>query len=255
MTAVSASPTQLNQTGGPAGSLPRQPARDDHGHGDELHRPDDRPAHQGRRAGRATPRSTTRSSRTRGSSASRRPRSRTARSTSSRASRAGGTTPTGLKWVPTSFGIRLTNARTGCTVDLPNVLIYNPIETRPAALPSRSHGRIGADDGHALRGVQPGDLRRRRAGSRTTPSLMNGPPGLTATPATLDRCTVASRSRGLRRSRASGPGQASTVYTGTLSVDRRLAGDRRRVPLGSDHRDGPECVPFTASARATTLDG
>ncbi len=33
---------------------------------------------------------------------------------------------TGVKYVPTSFGIRLRNARTGCTVDLPNVLIYNP---------------------------------------------------------------------------------------------------------------------------------
>ena len=35
---------------------------------------------------------------------------------------------TGVKYVPTSFGIRLRNARTGCTVDLPNILIYNPPE-------------------------------------------------------------------------------------------------------------------------------
>ncbi len=42
---------------------------------------------------------------------------------------AGGTSPTGVKYVPTSFGIRLRNARTGCTVDLPNVLIYNPADT------------------------------------------------------------------------------------------------------------------------------
>ena len=34
----------------------------------------------------------------------------------------------GVKWVPTSFGIRLKSARTGCTVDLPNVLVYNPID-------------------------------------------------------------------------------------------------------------------------------
>lgn len=42
---------------------------------------------------------------------------------------AGGTSVTGVQYVPTSFGIRLRNARTGCTVDLPNVLIYNPANT------------------------------------------------------------------------------------------------------------------------------
>lgn len=41
----------------------------------------------------------------------------------------GGTSVTGVKYVPTSFGIRLRNARTGCTVELPNVLIYNPADT------------------------------------------------------------------------------------------------------------------------------
>lgn len=41
----------------------------------------------------------------------------------------GGTSVTGTQYVPTSFGIRLRNARTGCTVDLPNVLIYNPADT------------------------------------------------------------------------------------------------------------------------------
>lgn len=40
----------------------------------------------------------------------------------------GGSTVTGTKYVPTSFTIRLRNARTGCTVDLPNVLIYNPAD-------------------------------------------------------------------------------------------------------------------------------
>lgn len=35
---------------------------------------------------------------------------------------------TGVKYVPTSFGIRLRNARTGCVVELPNILIYNPPE-------------------------------------------------------------------------------------------------------------------------------
>lgn len=42
---------------------------------------------------------------------------------------AGGVGLTGVRYIPTAFGIRLRNARTGCTVDLPSVLIYNPADT------------------------------------------------------------------------------------------------------------------------------
>ncbi|HVO50295.1 MAG TPA: IPT/TIG domain-containing protein [Thermoanaerobaculia bacterium] len=35
----------------------------------------------------------------------------------------------GVMEVPTSFGIRITNTLTGCSVDLPNVLLYNPTDT------------------------------------------------------------------------------------------------------------------------------
>ncbi|HWS46048.1 MAG TPA: IPT/TIG domain-containing protein, partial [Acidimicrobiia bacterium] len=38
----------------------------------------------------------------------------------------GGASVTGTQFVATSFGIRLTSARTGCSVDLPNVLVYHP---------------------------------------------------------------------------------------------------------------------------------
>jgi large repetitive protein len=40
-----------------------------------------------------------------------------------------GGTVSGTKSVATSFGIRLKSTRTGCSVDLPNVLVYNPIDT------------------------------------------------------------------------------------------------------------------------------
>jgi Putative Ig domain len=40
-----------------------------------------------------------------------------------------GVAVTGVKFVPTSFGVRLKSARTNCTVDLPNVLVYNPLDT------------------------------------------------------------------------------------------------------------------------------
>jgi hypothetical protein len=39
-----------------------------------------------------------------------------------------GGTVTGVKYVPTSFGIRVTNATTGCFADLPNVLVYTPLD-------------------------------------------------------------------------------------------------------------------------------
>ncbi|HQQ78851.1 MAG TPA: IPT/TIG domain-containing protein [Thermoanaerobaculia bacterium] len=55
----------------------------------------------------------------------------------------------GLKYVPTSFGIRVRNTLTGCSVDLPNVLVYYPIDTTcRAALqivtPSLPNGTAGA---------------------------------------------------------------------------------------------------------------
>jgi hypothetical protein len=50
--------------------------------------------------------------------------------------------------VPTAFGIRLKNSLTGCTVDLPNVLLYNPSDTAchaaltlsPATLAAATNG-------------------------------------------------------------------------------------------------------------------
>ncbi len=39
-----------------------------------------------------------------------------------------GGTISGTQLVPTSFGIRLTSTRTGCTTDLPNVLVYHPLD-------------------------------------------------------------------------------------------------------------------------------
>ena len=39
-----------------------------------------------------------------------------------------GGTISGVELVPTSFGIRLTSTRTGCTADLPNVLVYHPLD-------------------------------------------------------------------------------------------------------------------------------
>lgn len=40
----------------------------------------------------------------------------------------GGPGVTGIMNIPTSFGIRVTNTLTGCSADLPNVLLYNPFD-------------------------------------------------------------------------------------------------------------------------------
>lgn len=46
-----------------------------------------------------------------------------------------GPTVNGTRFVPTSFGIRVTNARTGCSADLPNILVYNPADASCRSLP------------------------------------------------------------------------------------------------------------------------
>lgn len=60
-----------------------------------------------------------------------------------------GGTASGSKYVPTSFGIRVRNALTGCSVDLPNALVYNPTDTTCRAsltiiTPSLPNGQVGA---------------------------------------------------------------------------------------------------------------
>ncbi|MEO6323929.1 MAG: putative Ig domain-containing protein, partial [Thermoanaerobaculia bacterium] len=42
---------------------------------------------------------------------------------------------TGTRYVPTSFAVTVTNARTGCSATLPNALIYNPVDTTCRSLP------------------------------------------------------------------------------------------------------------------------
>lgn len=41
----------------------------------------------------------------------------------------GGTTVTGVQYVPTSFDVRVTNQRTSCSATLRNAIVYNPIDT------------------------------------------------------------------------------------------------------------------------------
>ncbi len=129
---------------------------------------------------------------------------------------AGGTTLTGRAWVPTSFGIRLTNTRTGCTVDLPNVLIYNPIDPacRTAMVVTGTApptATLCTAYGPALFSVAGG------APPYTSVTLQNAPPGIDVTPATLVAPGNVSIG-GTPVLTSTGAGQASTAYATTLVI-------------------------------------
>jgi len=51
-----------------------------------------------------------------------------------------GNTVSGVKFVPTAFGIRVFSARTGCSASLPSILIYNPADVTCRSLPQITSG-------------------------------------------------------------------------------------------------------------------
>ncbi len=125
----------------------------------------------------------------------------------------GGSSVTGIRYVPTSFGIRLRNARTGCTVDLPNVLIYNPADTIcrapitfagtpiPTANLCSAYGTVTFT---ASGGVGPYNL-----------AVSGLPNGVTFTPnGTLGTVTIS----GTPTLSAPGPGVASQNFNVTISA-------------------------------------
>jgi hypothetical protein len=162
----------------------------------------------------------------------------------------GGTTPTGLKWVPTSFGIRLKNTRTGCTVDLPNVLIYNPGD--PACRTAVTVSTVSAPVTATLCQAYSSGTFAIAGGAPTyNISLTNGPAGISASPASLaapGNVTL----QGTPILSANGPGQASTIYAATLVVtDASPATNDAAYPVSLTVTD--PFFPYTASALATTL--
>jgi hypothetical protein len=158
---------------------------------------------------------------------------------------AGGTSVTGTKLVPTSFGIRLTNARTGCAVELPNVLIYNPAEpaclsaitiTGSATATATLCGAYGGGAFTVTGGVPP-----------YTFVVGNLPPGITGTTAPTS-VTI----NGVPEMPANGPGVASTPYAGLLTVsDSSPATPNATASIPITVTD--PFAPFTVSASKTTL--
>lgn len=154
----------------------------------------------------------------------------------------GGTGVTGVQYVPTSFGIRLRNARTGCTVDLPNVLIYNPAVT-DCRVPTIAV--TGSAPTTATLCMAYGPAQFSATGTGAIAFNASGlPPGVTLTAG----ATTASIG-GTPTLAANGPGQASTVYNGSLVVSDTVSSTT--VPVTITVAD-PN-APFTATAVQPTL--
>jgi hypothetical protein len=117
----------------------------------------------------------------------------------------------GTQRVPTSFGVRLTNRRTGCTATLPNALIYAPADTTCSSvlvLPAQSLPDASLCTAYqtspAVQLVATGGVGARSWSGTGVPAGMNLSPSgaLSGTP----------------QLSANGPGQASTVVTINVTV-------------------------------------
>jgi hypothetical protein len=158
---------------------------------------------------------------------------------------AGGTSPTGTRRVPTSFGIRLTNTRTNCTVDLPNVLIYNPAE--PACLSAMSVTGATPAAATLCTAYGPGNFAVTGGVPPYTFSFSNLPPGIVASPGGASVSVG-----GTPILPAAGPGQASTPYTGTLTVaDSSAETANVVVPVSITVAD--PVAPFAVAAPAAVV--
>ena len=161
---------------------------------------------------------------------------------------AGGSTVTGTKFVPTSFTIRLRNTRTGCTVELPNILVYNPADTTcrvpvavtTAALPSATYcsAYVGAT-ATASGGTPP-----------YTWSAMGLPAGMTIN-------ALTGQISGVPQLALAGPG-GTTAISVTLSVTdttpttgTRTVGMQVIDPSGTFAITVPPSTPIPAAGGAT----
>ncbi len=162
-----------------------------------------------------------------------------------------GTVVNGIRYVPTSFGIRLRNARSNCTVDLPNVLIYNPSPANticrapisialntpgaPTATLCQAYGPVGFT---VSGGVGPYNI-----------SVGGLPNGVTFTPnGGLGTVTIS----GTPALASSGPGVASQNFTVSVSASDAstpaMSGSNSYSLVLNDPN-----APFTVSAGVTTL--
>lgn len=127
---------------------------------------------------------------------------------------ANGTVVNGIKYVPTSFGIRLRNSRTGCTVDLPNVLIYNPSQANTACRAPITF--VGAPEPTATlcEGYGPVEFTASGGNPNYNIFVTGLPSGITYTATPSGTVTI----QGTPELAVSGPGVASQSFNVTISA-------------------------------------
>ncbi len=160
----------------------------------------------------------------------------------------GGTSVTGTRYVPTSFGIRLRNARTGCSVDLPNVLIYNPADTVCRA--PLTFAGVAAPTATLCSAYGPVVFTAAGGFGQYNLSVAGLPEGVTFTTSGTNGQTVTIS--GIPELAASGPGVASQLFNVSISATDAstpaMSGSTSYSLVVNDPNG-----PFTASAGTTTL--
>ncbi len=159
---------------------------------------------------------------------------------------AGGSSVTGTRYVPTSFTIRLRNARTGCTVDLPNVLIYNPADTTcrvPVAITTAT--------------LPTATLCQAYAGATATASGGTGPYTWSATglPPGMTMNALTGQISGTPQLSVSGPGGTSAISVSLSVTDTTPTTASRTVGMQVIDPNGPFGVTAPAAATVPLAGG
>ncbi|MBK8595748.1 MAG: IPT/TIG domain-containing protein [Holophagales bacterium] len=151
----------------------------------------------------------------------------------------------GIRYVPTSFGIRLRNARTGCTVDLPNVLIYNPTVANQVCRAPITITGTPSPTAAICTAYNSGPFNISGGVGPYNISVTGLPAGLSFTQ--LGSTVTIS---GTPQLSVSGPGTASQNYSVSITAsDATTSGSTTYSLVVNDQN-----APFLVSALATTLD-
>jgi hypothetical protein len=159
-----------------------------------------------------------------------------------------GSSVTGTKFVNTSFGIRVTNARTGCSADLLNVLIYTPLDTTCRSLPVVA--------GPAT--LPAANLCAAYSGATATPSGGTAPYTWSASglPPGMTINALTGVISGTPTLTAPGPSLATTVVSVTITVtDAILQSGSRTYSLILDDPAGPFTVTAPAASTISSAAG
>lgn len=143
----------------------------------------------------------------------------------------------GTRRVATSFGIRLKNTRTGCIVDLPNVLIYNPAD--PTCSVAITTATLQAA---TLCAAYPGATATASGGTPPYTWAASGlPPGMTIN-------ALTGQITGTPQLPLAGPGGTTTVSVNLTVTDSTPSSSSRAVGMQLIDPNGPFSINAPAAA-------